>query len=206
MLKRAISQQAKEDRREALLGCALNEFFERGFASARIEDIAKRAGVSKGTLYLYFNSKQALFDGLVEAVAIPRLAEIKEIVESNKSFADTLDAMAKQATHMLTQTSLPKLMKIMIGESNNFPDTVKAYRRNVLDKVLAVFTALLTSAQQRGEISLSDPQLGARMVIAPIAFSGIWEVVFGNDPDAYVDLDAFFALHIHTLKQSWIKK
>lgn len=204
-MKRARSQKAKEDRRDLLLQCALDEFFERGYSSARMEDIANRGGVSKGTLYLYFASKEELFDGLIETVALPRVAEVRKIVESNESFADILDLMAGQATYTLTKTSLPRLMKIMIGESNNFPETVKAYRQNVLDKVLKAFETLLSSAISRGEINLDDPKLGARMVIAPIAFSGIWEVVFANDPDARVDLDAFFALHIRTLKKAWIK-
>ncbi len=79
-MKRARTPQAKEDRRQALLKAALDEFYEKGLTAARADDIAERAGLSKGTLYVYFKSKEDLFKALIENLTTPKLAMLENIV------------------------------------------------------------------------------------------------------------------------------
>ena len=90
-------------------------------------------------------------------------------------------------------------MKVLIGDSHSFPAIIADYRIQVLDRVLSGLALLLSNAKVRGEIEIDDPALLARLVIAPMAFSGIWQAVFGNGPGTSVDLEALFRMHINLM-------
>jgi AcrR family transcriptional regulator len=92
-MKRARSDDAKDERRQALLLVALDEFFQKGFTAARMDDIARRAGLSKGTLYLYFESKEALFTALIETLAMPNLSHIETISTMASTIREALDRL-----------------------------------------------------------------------------------------------------------------
>lgn len=194
-MQRARSDTEKDQRRKALLKAALDEFYERGFAAARMDDIAQRAGLSKGTVYLYFASKETLFAALIESLTQPNIRQLEMIASTMPSAADAIRAIAQFAPGMIRHSDVPRLMKVLIGESNTFPEVVKTYRQTVIDRVLAAVTAMLAKASAAGEIRIGDPHLTARLVVAPIAFSGIWKVVFGADPQADVDLEGLFEMH-----------
>lgn len=194
-MRRALTDLEKDERRTALLEAALDEFFARGFAAARMDDIARQAGVSKGTLYLYFTSKDAMFKGIVETFAIPNLEEFERLSAQSHSGVGAIKAILSQAPEHIREKRLPRLMKIIISDSGTFPATVRAYREQVIDRLLSIVTALLRKARNQGEIGDVDPELTARLVIAPIAFSGLWQVLFSEAPEAQVDLDKLLALH-----------
>ena len=204
-MKRARTQEAKDARVQLLLDAALDEFVERGFSAARMDDIAARANLSKGTLYIYFDSKEALFNGLIDAVALPKLDQIRQLAASSSSFDAVLTGFSTFAQAAIQESKLPRLLKVLIGESNNFPDTVRRYRRDVVDRVLAVFANLLRDAAARGEINVADPELTARLVVSPVIFSAIWQIVFAQSDEAEVDLDALFNLHTQILKKALMK-
>lgn len=198
-MERARSVEAKDERRAALLNAALDEFFQNGFSASRIDDIAARANVSKGTLYLYFDSKEALFRALIEVLAMSNIREIERIAAEAPSVFDALNGVAAYAPDMIRNSSVPKLMKVLIGDSHSFPTIIADYRTQVLDRLLGALALLLSNAKARGEIETNDPALLARLVIAPMAFSGIWQAVFGNATSAAVDLEALFQMHINMM-------
>ncbi len=200
-MKRARTEEAKDARRQVLLDAALDEFFERGFTAARTHDIAERAGLSKGTLYLYFDSKEALFSELIESLTSPNLARIDEIAATSPSALDAIDRFTGFASHLVRTSDLPRLMKVLIGDSQHFPETMKRYREEVLERVLGAIGSVLEAAKSRGEIVVGDPHLTARLVIAPVLFSGIWQAMFGADPKAQVDLEALFGEHARLLRR-----
>ncbi|MEZ5938544.1 MAG: TetR/AcrR family transcriptional regulator [Hyphomonadaceae bacterium] len=199
MIKRARSEEAKDTRRNALLAAALDEFVERGFAAAKIDDIARRAGLSKGALYLYFDSKEALFKGLIETVAMPRVEEIEAAIAGAPSIRQALEVMSAIAPTIIRESPLPRFMKVLIGDAKTFPDILQSYRREVLERVLGAISAALERAMDRGEIARHDPDLLARIVVSPIPLSGIWHILFGADPDAAVNLEELFRLHADLL-------
>ena len=178
------------------MAVALDEFFQKGFSAARMDDIAARANVSKGTLYLYFDSKESLFKALIENIAMPNLEMIEGIAASAPSVFDALHSLAAFAPKVIRHSNLPRLMKVMIGDSHNFPDIIADYRTRILDRVLRALAMVLANAKQRGEIETDDPALLARLLIAPMVFSGIWQAVFGGAADAKVDLEALFRMHV----------
>ncbi|MEZ5985350.1 MAG: TetR/AcrR family transcriptional regulator [Hyphomonas sp.] len=192
---RARSNEAKDERRQALLGAALDEFFEKGFAATRMDDIARRAGLSKGTLYLYFGSKEALFQGLIETLATPNLKIVETITSQSTSLKDALTRIRQFAPFLVQQTDLPRLMKVLIGDSHLFPDVVRAYREDLIDRVLSMITTLLQRAHDTGEAIIDTPALTARLLMAPMIFSAMWQAVFNQKSEADIDLDELFRIH-----------
>jgi len=197
--QRARSDDAKDARRQAMLEAAMEEFYERGFAAARMEDIAGRAGVSKGTLYLYFDNKDALFLGLIETIAVPRVAMLEAMVEGTDSLLGGLKGLVDWAPSVIRETSLPRLLKIMIGESGRFPGAIQAYRARVVKRGLGAISRALKRAHEKGEISVEDPDLTARLVVAPMVLSLIWEMLFRSEDEPEVDLKSLFRIHARTL-------
>lgn len=194
-MQRARTAEAKEKRRRALLAAALDEFVERGFAAARMDDIAARAGLSKGTLYLYFDSKEAVFAGLVDAVALPNVAQMEAFLKETPSARAALKRLMAFLPHLVRDTPLPHLAKVLIADAGAFPEVARRYRTQVIDRVLAAIAALLERGRAAGELAVDDPALTARLVVAPVLMSAVWRVVFESDPAAHVDLDALFATH-----------
>lgn len=194
-MRRARTAEAKLKRRRALLEAALDEFFERGFAAARMDDIAARAGLSKGTLYLYFDSKEALFLALVESVALPNVVQMEHLLARAPSATAALRQLMAFLPHLVRRTPLPHIVKVLIGDAGTFPATAQRYRHEVVDRVLAAVAAVLRRGHDSGELRVDDAELTARLVIAPVLMSAVWRVVFESDPGARVDLDALFAAH-----------
>ncbi len=192
---RARTDQAKDQRRQVFLHAALDEFFERGFTAARMDDIARRAGLSKGALYLYFDSKEALFTALVTTIAIPNVERIEGFAASAVSASAGIHALLSHIPHIIRETQLPRFMKVLIADSGVFPEVVSNYRRQVIDRALKAITSLLEYGHSNGEFKVDNPALTTRLLVAPMIFSSIWSVVFETDPDAHIDFDALFALH-----------
>lgn len=201
-MRRARTEEAKEDRRSVILSAALDEFFESGFTAAKMDDIARRAGLSKGALYLYFPSKVAVFEALIEAIVGPAVTRIEAAAGSAPSALAGIDAMAALAPMLIRTTNMPRLMKVIVGDCRAFPDVLHRYRIEVLERVLGMIAALLRRGMDAGEIRRADPDLMARLVVAPVALSGIWHVVFNFEGRAEVDLEGLFRLHAETLRRA----
>nr|WP_321361807.1 TetR/AcrR family transcriptional regulator [uncultured Hyphomonas sp.] len=194
-MARARTEEAKDERRQALLAAALDEFFEKGFAATRMDDIARRAGLSKGALYLYFDSKEAMFGALVVSLATPNLEIIKRITEQAASLKEALHGIREFAPFVIRQTDMPRLIKVLVGDSQLFPELVQTYRHDLIERVLSMIAALLQRADEAGEAKIENPQLTARLIMAPIIFSALWQAVFNQTSEAEVDLDQLFAIH-----------
>ena len=160
-----------------------------------MDDIAARAKLSKGTLYLYFDSKEALFTSLVETFAIPNIVMFEAAVQNAGGGVAAIRTFMKIAPSVIRESPLPKIAKILIADAPAFPEIVTAYREQVIERALGVIVSALCAAKEAGEIEIGDPRLTARLVIAPVLMSAIWRIVFEHDPAAKIDLDALFAEH-----------
>lgn len=201
-MQRARTDDAKDERRQALLAAALEVFVEKSFAAARMDDIARAASLSKGTVYLYFSSKEELFEAVLRNVALPNVEHMEDLMRQSPSVSVALDGIGQFVPHLIRNTALPRIMKLLISESGTFPEIVQSYREDVLDRLLAGVTGFLARAKAAGEIDVDDPALAARLVASPIAFSALWSVVFETEPKAQVDLDALMAMHVTHLKRA----
>ena len=140
-------ERRKDARPQELLAAALDLFVERGFASTRLEDVAKRAGVSKGTLYLYFENKQELFKAVVRDNIVQSIGEAEDsMAASDSSSAELLRSMMMQWWEEFGATKLAGLTKLMLAEANNFPELAQFYNEEVVTRG----NALIVSTSRPG--------------------------------------------------------
>lgn len=169
-------QRRKAARPQELLEAALTLFVEKGFAATRAEEVARLAGVSKGTLYLYYPSKEELFKAVVRAYLTEVIAQGSEIV-------DQFDGPTSELLHLLAHTWWTRvgaskasgIMLVIINEANNFPDLIQFY----MDEVVAPSHAMLTRAVQRGidrgEFRAMDVNSVVQALIAPVHFLVLYQ-------------------------------
>ncbi|MFD2180703.1 TetR/AcrR family transcriptional regulator [Rhodoplanes azumiensis] len=184
-------------RREAILKAALDEFSERGFAAARLDDVARRAGVAKGTIYLYFEDKEALFQELIRATLGPLIAELGQLPSHDVPARVALEHLLGVFAKEIYGTPRRQVMRLVMNEGPRFPRLAEFHYRNVVAPAMAAMRALLTRAVARGEIrhpALVDfPQL----VVAPGLMAVIWGSLF--DRWAPLDVEALLRAHLDIL-------
>jgi len=164
-----------EARPEEIVEAALAEFTARGFEAARMEDIAKTAGISKAAIYLYFPSKMALLEALIEAKVSP-LARSAETL-SAAGAADPLMALrmlATMAAHRLSDASLFAVPRLVIGISGRFPEIAKYYREHVVAPARGALESLINAAKVKGQIRDVDTNAVVRAFIGPLFFEAMW--------------------------------
>ena len=172
-----------------------------------MEDIARRAGLSKGTVYLYFPAKEALFEALIEELAAPNVNLIEKLAASSPSLELAIRGLAVLAPQVIRSSDMPRLMKVLIGDSHNFPELIRRYRQQRVDRLLCILKTLLDNAVERGEIVPVDTALATRLIMAPIVMSAIWHAVFAlNDDEAQVDLERLFQMHADFLLDALTKR
>lgn len=198
-MRRANTDAAKGVRRNQFLEAGLQEFFERGFSLAKMENIARRAGVSKGTLYLYFDSKQDLFMEIVSSVALPRVEMLEEILQQADDFEQALELLVSALPLMIQDSKLPMLAKVLIGDAFAFPQVIKRYRQDVIERALAGLTTLIEQGCEEGQLHTDNPHNAARLMVAPVIFSAIWTVVFEQGNEKSLDLPSLFQTHKNML-------
>jgi AcrR family transcriptional regulator len=166
-------------RRDAILDAALDEFSAKGFASARLEDVAKRAGIAKGTIYLYFTDKESLFQELIRAKMVPVVGSLELALATNLPLRTIVEQAVEIFVREVYGTRRKLVIRLMISEGPRFPALAEFYYREVLSRLLKALRGMLRSAHERGEIAgdalVRFPMLlGAPGIIA-IVWSGLFE-------------------------------
>ena len=182
-----------EARPEEILDAALAEFTARGFEAARMEDIAKAAGISKAAIYLYFPSKMALLEALIEAKVSPLARQAQALAAAGH--ADPLMALRMLATAAAHRLSDPKVFavpRLVIGVSGRFPEIAEYYRTHVVDKARAALEQLIEAGMASGAIRRVDIAAVSRAFIGPLFFEAMWTHVLRgetalNDPQKLVE-------------------
>ena len=129
-------QRRKEARPAEILDAALEQFVARGFAATRLDDIAKRAGCTKGTIFLYFANKEELFKALVREYIVPRIQLAEQVVEQHEGpVRDLLEKVLRSRWEGLVNSQLSGLPKLMFSEAGNFPDLVRFYHEEVVTQI-----------------------------------------------------------------------
>jgi AcrR family transcriptional regulator len=200
MLSAARWTRRKQARPAEILDAALSMFAEKGYAGTRMDEIAKRAGVTKGTIYLYFENKEAVFKTLVRESIGATLAGVTANMGNFKGPAKELIRFALGTMgHLLTTSDRVVLPKIIIAESGNFPELACFYREEIIDKGLALMSALIERGIAQGEFRSVPVQHAVRLCIAPVLLGAIWRVTFGQfDPIAY-DYKGLIDTHLDVL-------
>jgi AcrR family transcriptional regulator len=193
-------RRRKEARPQEILEAALMVFAEKGYAAARMDDIAARAGVTKGTIYLYFDNKEAVFKTLVRDSIGDTLARVVEAAERFEgSASDLLRLMLRTIGQFVRASDRVVLPKIVIGELGNFPELMRFYREEVVEKGLATLGSVISRGVARGEFRDIAPEHAARLCIAPILLAAVWRTTFARIDSETYDLEGLIETHIDVL-------
>ena len=191
-------ERRKQDRPGELLEAALDLFVEKGFAATRVEEVAMRAGVSKGTLFLYFPSKEDLFKAVVrENVVGPVTQGAVEVAQFQGSTGELLEWMMLQWWHRYGDTKASGISKLVMSEASNFPDLALFFRNEVIEPAHALVRNALQRGMDRGEFRAMNIDLTLHSVMAPLLFLVMWKHSMGPCCPSHeqIDPEAFISQH-----------
>src|SRR5882757_1689711 len=196
--KPASRQGARRgERREAIIAAALEEFSVRGFAATRLDDVARRAGVAKGTIYLYFRDKESLFQELVRAMVSPLVGAIATAPLRDLPIRAVGEMIADVFVNEIFGTRRKDVLRLIIAEGPRFPKLAEFYYREVIARVLPVMRARLTLAVERGELPHDALARFPQLLVAPALMAIIWSGLFERfEP---LDVRALMRAHIDVL-------
>lgn len=164
----------KEARPQEINDAALSLFIEKGFSATRLDDVAKRAGVSKGTLYLYFSDKEALFKNVIESCMVANIANFENIVDGHEGSAEELIRnIITMMAHLVTTTPAGAIPKLVISEAGNFPNVTSYYRDEVVLRIHKFMIRIIKMGVDNGEFKPMPPAEAARSLMAPIFMMAI---------------------------------
>ena len=193
-----VRKVAPEVRRGAILEAALAEFAERGFAAARLDDVAARAGVAKGTLYLYFKSKEALFEALIRNAVSPLLEQVGKVAAApNLPPLKALETFFALFEKDVLGSDRKLLLRLIISEGARFPALAEIYYREVVSRGLGLMRGLAQRAAKDGTFATGAPARYPQLIVAPLLLAVIWDGLFAKvDP---LDVAGFLRAHLDVL-------
>jgi AcrR family transcriptional regulator len=185
--------QRQAARREAIIAAALDEFSARGFAATRLDDIAARAGVAKGTIYLYFRDKESLFQELVRAMLSPIVGRLEAAPMADLPARMLVEAIADIFEREIFGTRRKDVIRLIITEGQRFPKLAEVYYREVIERVVPVMRGLMKRAVERGEFPNDALARFPQLLIAPAMVALVWNGLF----DRFAPLDVRELLRAH---------
>jgi AcrR family transcriptional regulator len=194
---RRSAADRRAERRQAILAAALKEFSARGFAAARLDDVADQAGIAKGTIYLYFRDKEALFQDLIRAEMSPVVATLETALAVDLPVRAVVEQAIELFVREIYNTERKHIIRLVISEGPRFPHLAEFYYREVVSRGIAAVRALLARALARGELRsdalIRFPQLLVAPGIVAIIWSGLFEL------HAPLDVRALMRAHLDLL-------
>lgn len=197
-------ERRKDARPGELAAAALELFVERGFAATRLDDVARRAGVSKGTLYLYFDSKEDLFKAVIREGYVTRITEFAERMKAYQgSSADLIRELVNSWWEQIGATKLAGITKLMMSEAGNFPELANFYHDEVVVRGTGLFAAAIQRGIATGEFREVELDHAPRIACAPVIMLMLWRNSFDlcgtHQMDARAFLDAHTDMLLHAL-------
>jgi len=187
-------QRRKEDRPQEITAAAFAAFAEKGFTATKVEEVARRAGVSKGLLYLYFETKEALFKAVIRSVVTPRVDELTRTLDSSELSAEAFIRGPLLAfMQRLPGSPASVVIRLMISEAPKHPDLVNYYWDNVASRGLAALRRLLDRGVGNGEFRESAVNELPQLLLAPVMLSIVWGIMFANRS---LDTDKLIETHV----------
>ncbi|MBL1140813.1 MAG: TetR/AcrR family transcriptional regulator [Proteobacteria bacterium] len=188
----------KEARPSEIMKAALEEFSLNGFAATKLNDVAKRAGICKGTIYLYFKSKEELFEEVIKDRLLPNLEKMEYIGELSRGSAkDILREQLSTIYVALLSTDARHIPKLIIGEGSRFPELTEFYYKEIISRLYNIINTVIKQGVEAGEFRQSALNWKTQVIMSPVLSAVIWKTVF--DEYAPMDLDAYLETHIELL-------
>jgi len=200
-------RRRKEERPAEIIAAALETFAERGFAATRLDDIAERAGVTRGTLYLYFPSKEDLFKAVVRQAIVPVIARGEAMLgQSQESSAALLAKILLMIPGVVADSPVSAMPKLMISEARNFPDLAQFYLQEVIRRGRKLVTAIIERGVERGEFRPVDMDHVFYCVVGPVLLTMLWKHSFEPYDGKRLDAQAVCRAHVDLLLHGLLKR
>jgi TetR/AcrR family transcriptional regulator len=188
-----------EHRPQQIIEAALEVFGECGLANARLQDIASRAGVSKGTIYLYFPNKEELFREMIRGTAVAAIERAEQVV-SHGTPTEQLVVFMKGYWQFVRSPVFSTIYRLVLGELHQFPDLARFYADEVVARGLKLLSGIIRRGIDAGEFREIDPAVAARMLVALIVMNGIWRdehtgvplLCHKSDEEVFCELAQFY--------------
>ena len=194
-------RRRKEDRPAEITAAALAEFSDKGYDRARVDDVARRAGVSKGLLYLYFRTKEELFKAVIRSFISPRVLALENSIrETTLSAEEFLRGPFLDFARQIPKSPARVLVRLIIAEGPKYPDLTKYYWDNVVTHGIAAIRQLIARGVRRGEFRASALDEFPQLLVAPVLFSVVWTGVFSRQHT--LDTDRFIESHLDMILAS----
>ncbi len=186
----------KDARPAEIMQAAMAEFAEKGFAETKLSDVAKRAGVVKGTIYRYFENKEDLFKEVVRQSVSTNLEVIHKVSSTfDGDTAEFIPFILSGIASQFSDSTLPSLIRMVLAESRKFPDLANIWHDEVIVHVMGVLVGLIENAQARGIIKEGDPKLFVFSMMGPMLLAMLFREIFGNESEYAPDLHALSVQH-----------
>ncbi|MEM9529655.1 MAG: TetR/AcrR family transcriptional regulator [Pseudomonadota bacterium] len=191
-------QRRKDDRPQEIAEAAFSAFAEKGYAATRVADVARRAGVSKGLMYLYFKTKQDLFRAVIRQFVVPQVREVARSVDLwPGTAAEFLRGPFRARVLKLLRSRLVVIFRLMIAEGPKHPDLTAYYHENVISVVLQALQKLVRRAVDAGEFAPTPITRFPQLLITPMVFAAAWSIVF--EPHEKLPAEDLIDAHLETL-------
>ena len=179
-------QRRKDERPNEIISAALEVFVEHGYAASKLDDIASKAGISKGSLYRYFDSKADLFKEMVKHVVIPEIEKAESTVKEHQgAISPLINEMVQNWWQTVGETRICGIPKLVISEAANFPELAEFYVNEVIKRGRKLVAVMIKRGIESGEFRDIEPQYAARILISPIVFAAIWKESLAPYDDSY---------------------
>ena len=200
-------RRRKDARPAEIVAAALDVFAARGFAATRLEDVATRAGVSKGTLYLYFKNKEELFKAVVRQEMLPNLAFAEaQLAGTTSTTEELLRGLVTRMVSVVAGTQLGAIPKLIISEAGNFPDLARFYVDEVVNRGLRMMRAILERGVARGEVRAIDVEAAPPIIAGPFLLIALWKNVLEPHAQSKIDPARFVETNLDVLLNGLLRK
>ena len=194
-------RRRKTARPAEILDAALAAFAERGFAATRLDDVAERAGITKGTLYLYFPSKEELFKAVVRQQLVPNIERAEAMVANATVPSLVLLDQLVGFFSQIMRSPLSAISKLVLTEAGNFPDLARFYLEEVVDRGKALLRGVLEHGVRTGELRSIDTESAETCIIAPLLVGALWRHSFERHAGRPLDIDELCSTHLDLMRR-----
>src|SRR3989454_8788033 len=190
-------QRRKDARLEEIVAAALDVFVEHGFAGARMEDVARRAGVTKGTVYLYFKSKEALFKAVVRQTIVPAIAQGEALAQAfTGSARELLERLVREYWRLVGETAVAGIPKLMMAEAATFPELTGFYYEEVVTRGHRLMAGVIERGIKDGEFRPVDVKVAAKLAMSPLMHAGVARRALASCMPEGFDVQKYLDTHI----------
>jgi AcrR family transcriptional regulator len=198
-------RKPKEGRPQEILAAAFKEFAANGYAASRVEDVAERGGIAKGTIYLYFKDKEGLFRAVVRSMIRPVFDQLIPFVENFSGSAEALlsELQARHYAHVVKNAKARAILRLLIAEGGKFPQLSDIFYREIIEPGVTALRQVLEKGEASGEFRKTKVKDFPQMLVAPGLLAVMWKLILGARYS--LDLDSYMSAHrefvLHSLKK-----